>query len=57
MERGSLPVSERIHNTRFWLTTPVDPAPGWVEEIAEAFRKVVSHGEHLAEIEKEEGGC
>ena len=51
MERGSLPVSERIHDTCFWLTTPVDPNPDWVEQTAEAFRKVVSHGERLAKME------
>lgn len=57
MERGSLPVSERIHDTCFWLTTPVDPNPKWVQQIAEAFRKVAARGEHFAEIAKEEAGC
>jgi len=53
MGRGSLPVSERIHDTCFWLTTPVDPNPRWVEQVAEAFRKVVDHADRLAEIAKE----
>ena len=57
MERGSLPVSERIHDTCFWLTTPVDPNPEWVEQTAEAFGKMASHGKRLAEIAKEEGEC
>lgn len=55
LERGSLPVSERVHDTCFWLTTPVDPSTEWVEQTAEAFHKVASHGERLTEIAKEEG--
>ena len=47
MVPGSLPISERVHDTCFWLTTPVDPSAEWVEQIAEAFRKVASHGERL----------
>jgi len=48
MAPGSLPISERVHDTCFWLTTPVDPSAEWVEQIAEAFRKVASQGERLA---------
>ena len=51
MARGSLPVSERIHDTCFWLSTPVDPNPEWVEQTAEAFEKVARNGPRLAEIE------
>lgn len=50
MERGALPVSERIHDTCFWLSTPVDPGPAWVDQTAEAFRKVAASGERLSEI-------
>ena len=57
MERGSLPISERIHDTCFWLSTPVAPSPEWVEQIAEGFRKVASQGERLAEIAKEDGAA
>ncbi len=53
MQRGSLPVSERIHDTCFWLSTPVDPNPEWVEQVAAAFRKVVDHADRLAEVAKE----
>ena len=49
-ERGSLPVSERIHDSCFWLSTPVDPDPEWVEQTAEAFRKVAGAGKRLAQI-------
>jgi dTDP-4-amino-4,6-dideoxygalactose transaminase len=48
LTRGSLPVSERIHDTCFWLSTPVDPNPQWVEQTAEAFRKVVNHADRVA---------
>jgi len=47
MKRGSLPISERVHDTCFWLSTPVDPDPEWVEQVAEAFRKVVTHAARL----------
>ena len=50
MARGSLPASERIHDTCFWLSTPVDPNPEWVEQTGEAFRKVAAQGERLAEV-------
>jgi perosamine synthetase len=53
MKRGDLPVSEAIHDTAFWLTTPVDPSDEWVEQVAVAFRKVVAHGERLDEIASE----
>ncbi len=43
LKRGDLPVSERLHDTCFWLSSPVDPNPKWVEQTAEAFRKVVAH--------------
>ena len=50
MSLGSLPVSERIHQTRFWLTTPVDPSPDWVRQVAEAFSKVAANGARLTEL-------
>ena len=50
MPPGSLPVSEAVHDTCFWLSTPVDPSPAWVEQTAEAFRKVASQGGRLAQI-------
>ncbi|NPV08560.1 MAG: DegT/DnrJ/EryC1/StrS family aminotransferase [Anaerolineae bacterium] len=53
MKRGDLPVSEAIHDTAFWLTTPVDPPEEWVEQTAYAFRKVAEQGERLAELAKE----
>lgn len=53
MKRGDLPVSERIHDTCFWLSTPVDPNPEWVEQVAAAFRKVVDHADRLKELAKE----
>ena len=48
--RGSLPVSEALADRVFWLTTPVDPDPLWVEQIAAAFRKVVEQAPRLAEL-------
>ena len=50
MSLGSLPVSERIHQTRFWLSTPVDPSPDWVRQVAEAFSKVAANGARLTEL-------
>ena len=50
MARGSLPISEAVHDTCFWLSTPVDPSPAWIEQTAAAFRKVAGQGERLAEI-------
>ena len=50
LKRGSLPISEAVHDTCFWLKTPVEPAPEWVEQIGAAFRKVASQGERLAEL-------
>jgi len=54
MRPESLPVSERIHATTFWLTTPVDPSEEWVEQTAAAFRKVAEHGERLSKMAKEQ---
>jgi dTDP-4-amino-4,6-dideoxygalactose transaminase len=54
MKRGDLPVSEAIHDTAFWLTTPVDPPDEWVEQTAAAFRKVASQGPRLAQLAKEQ---
>ena len=56
MARGSLPISENVHATCFWLSTPVDPSPEWVDQTAEAFRKVAAGGERLAEIAQEREG-
>ena len=53
-EPGSLPVSEQVHNSCFWLTTPVDPDPEWVEQVGRAFAKVAANGDRLAEIAKEQ---
>lgn len=50
LKRGALPVSERVHDTCFWLSTPVDPSDEWLEQNAAAFRKVVEHGPRLAEV-------
>ncbi len=50
MKKGDLPVSEAIHDTAFWLTTPVDPTDEWVEQTAAAFRKVSEQGDRLARI-------
>ena len=47
---GSLPISERIHGTCFWLSTPVDPDPIWVEQTAEAFQKVYDNRSRLSEL-------
>lgn len=47
---GSLPISERIHSTCFWLSTPVDPDPIWVEQTAEAFQKVYDNRSRLSEL-------
>jgi len=55
MARGGLPVSERVHATCFWLSTPVDPSPEWVEQTAAAFRKVAANRDRLAEIAREQG--
>ena len=51
---GDLPVSEHIHDSCFWLSTPVDPGPAWVDQVAAAFAKVTNHGERLAEIAADE---
>ena len=55
--RGSLPVTEALADQIFWLTTPVDPDPVWVEQIIAAFRKVVEAAPHLAarEPQQEQG--
>lgn len=50
LQPGSLPVSERVHDTSFWLSTPVDPTEEWVEQTAAAFRKVVENGPRLVEL-------
>ena len=50
MSDGDLPVSEMIHQTRFWLSTPVSPSPEWVRQVAEAFSKVASQGNRLSEL-------
>ncbi len=50
LKRGSLPVSERVHDSCFWLSTPVDPSEDWLEQTAAAVRKVVEHGPRLVEL-------
>ena len=54
MKEGSLPISERIHDSCFWLTTPVDPSPEWVDQVAQAFEKVAANGARLAELAQEQ---
>ena len=49
-ERGSLPVSERVHDTCFWLSTPIDPRPEWVDQVGDAFRKVVANADRIAKL-------
>ncbi len=49
--RGSLPVTEALADQIFWLTTPVDPDPVWVEQVAAAFKKVVEQAPRLRTIE------
>ena len=49
----SLPVSEALQATSFWLATPVAPSAEWVEQTAQAFAKVVAHRDRLSEIAKE----
>jgi len=49
LEAGSLPVSEAIQDTAYWLSTPVDPDPEWVDQVGEAFAKVASQGDRVAE--------
>ena len=53
MSPSSLPVSELIQQTHFWLSTPVDLSPEWREQVAAAFSKVVSWGDRLAELARE----
>jgi dTDP-4-amino-4,6-dideoxygalactose transaminase len=48
--RGSLPVTEALADRVFWLTTPVDPEPAWLEQIGDAFRKVVEQAPRVAEL-------
>ena len=42
-------MSEAIQDTGYWLSTPVDPDPEWVEQVGEAFAKVASQGDRVAE--------
>ena len=49
----SLPVSEALQATSFWLATPVAPSAEWVEQTAQAFAKVVAHRDRLSKIAKE----
>ena len=46
---GSLPVSERLNRTCFWLQTPVDPDPLWVDQTAAGFAKVAAAGPRMAD--------
>jgi dTDP-4-amino-4,6-dideoxygalactose transaminase len=48
--RGSLPITEALADQVFWLTTPVDPDPVWVGQIAAAFRKVVDQAPRVAAL-------
>ncbi len=45
--RGSLPVTEALADQIFWLTTPVDPDPAWLEQVIAAFQKVVDQAPRL----------
>ena len=51
--RGSLPVSEALADQVFWLTTPVDPDPVWLDQVIAAFRKVVDQAPRLAQLAAE----
>jgi hypothetical protein len=42
-------VTEALADRVFWLITPVDPDPAWVEQIGDAFRKVVAQAPRVAE--------
>jgi dTDP-4-amino-4,6-dideoxygalactose transaminase len=48
--RGSLPVTEALADQIFWLTTPVDPDPVWLEQVIAAFKKVVDQAPRLREL-------
>jgi dTDP-4-amino-4,6-dideoxygalactose transaminase len=48
--RGSLPVTEALADQIFWLTTPVDPDPVWLDQVIAAFKKVVDHAPRLREL-------
>jgi len=48
--RGSLPVTEKLADEVFWLTTPVDPDPAWLDQIERAFRKVIERAADLAAV-------
>lgn len=50
VKAGALPVSEAIQKTAYWLSTPVDPDPEWVDQVAEAFAKVAANGDRIAEL-------
>ncbi len=55
LRAGSLPVSERLNRTCFWLTTPVDPDPEWVEQTAAGFAKVAAAGPRLRDLARASG--
>jgi hypothetical protein len=47
MTPGSLPVSEGIAKSVFWLPAFADPEPGLLEQYVEAFQKVVVNAHRL----------
>lgn len=49
-QRGHLLASERIHGSAFWIKTPIDPNPEWVEQVGAAFRKVIANADRLSEV-------
>jgi dTDP-4-amino-4,6-dideoxygalactose transaminase len=50
---GSLPVSERVAATVFWLPAFAEPEPGLLEQYIEAVEKVVRHAERLRGLVQE----
>jgi len=44
---GSLPASEWLAANAFWMNTPVDPAPELIEQVSDAFHKVVANVDRL----------
>jgi dTDP-4-amino-4,6-dideoxygalactose transaminase len=47
LAKGSLPVSEAIARSVFWLPAFVDPEPGLLEQYVAAFQKVVVNAHRL----------
>jgi len=52
---ASLPVTERLADQIFWLSTAVDPDPVWLEQVVAAFRKVVAQASRVASLAEAAG--